>query len=78
MRELEKNYTPVKDFISQLKNIMQPASRQEARKLVQKKEKKFTHADIFGLGKCPENGNFDFKVYGKLRQRTMGRISMAY
>lgn len=53
----------MKDFISQLKNIMQPASRQEARKLVQKKEK--NHAcGIFGLGKCPENGNFDFKVYG--------------
>ena len=44
MRELEKKYTPVKDFISQLKNIMQPASRQEARKLVQKERKKITHA----------------------------------
>ena len=44
MRELEKKYTPVKDFISQLKNIMQPVSRQEARKLVQKERKKITHA----------------------------------
>ena len=44
MRELEKKYAPVKDFISQLKNIMQPASRQEARKLVQKERKKITHA----------------------------------
>ena len=26
MRELEKKYTPVKDFISQLKNIMQSVS----------------------------------------------------
>ena len=54
----------MKDFISQLKNIMQPVSRQEARKLVQKERKKNHACGIFGLGKCPENGNFDFKVYG--------------
>ncbi len=63
MRELEKKYTPVKDFISQLKNIMQPASRQEARKLFRKKEKK-SRMRYIRIGKVSENGNFDFKVYG--------------
>ncbi len=63
MRELEKKYTPVKDFISQLKNIMQPVSRQEARKLVQRNEKK-SRMRYIRIGKVSENGNFDFKVYG--------------
>lgn len=62
MRELEKIHTGERFYLT-VKNIMQPVSRQEARKLVQKERK--NHAcGIFGLGKCPENGNFDFKVYG--------------
>lgn len=58
-----KKYTPVKDFISQLK-ISCSLCRVRKRENWFRRNEKNHACGIFGLGKCPENGNFDFKVYG--------------
>ena len=44
MKNLEKKRKTVGECITQFRNIMQPASRQEAQKLVQRERRKITHS----------------------------------
>lgn len=44
MKNLEKKRRTVGECITQFRNIMQPASRQEAQKLVQRERRKITHS----------------------------------